>query len=171
VEHELAGFEDWLDHPMVKRAQRKAGEAGTALDVLEELHQTMLALEERAPGVPFHELFEACRTARTDNRVKDLDFEGNEHLGLGTLEARQAVGAACLAQGMEQYEVDYIFGSRRAWGPGHGHNDRQAEMARNHPAIALHREGLTQAEIAERLGVGRSRVSQVLTRARRRGEL
>jgi hypothetical protein len=159
-------FQDWLTSPLVKRAVKRAGDHAGAVDVLETLHEMMLDLEERAPGVPFHELFDACRTATVYN---EGDLDGNEHLGLGTLEARRAVGRAAKAAGMTDKNLDTIFGNRKAWGPGPGAN--QPRKAEDHPALPLYRAGWTYKQIAAELGCGVSRVSQVITRAKERGHL
>lgn len=152
-------FEVWTSSPLVQRAIARAGEGAETVDVLETLHGMMLDLEERAPGVPFIELFEGARTAVSD--------EGHHvHLGLGSTEARQALGRAAAEAGISSWELDTIFGDRQSWGPGRTGAEAQAK---SHPALGLFLAGKSYREIADELGIGISRVSQVVCRARERG--
>lgn len=153
----------WLDSPIVKRAVKRAGDGAEAVDVLEVLHKMMLDLEDRAPGVPFFEVFEACRTAKGDTGWGNEP--SNDHLGLGTLEARRAVGQAALAAGWDKTHLDRLFGGRPNWGPG----QRQATPIAEHPAIVLLKNGRSIRETAAELGSSYGYVCQLITRARKAG--
>jgi len=141
--------QDWTTSPLVLQATKRAGAGAETVDILNVLLDLMVEVEEMVPGVPFREIFQATSE------------QGS------TQEGRTIVGYALLDKGLTKYEVDEIMGGRTRWGRGTAETANL--KARRHPALELHAEGLTPTQIAQRLGCGRSRVYQVLDRARKKG--
>lgn len=140
--------QDWTTSPLVRQATMLAGPGAETVDILTSLLDLMVEVEEAFPGVPFREIFQATSDQSSQ-------------------EGRTIVGYALLDKGLTKHEVDKIMGGRTRWGRGNA--EAANVIARRHPALELHAEGLTPTQIAERLDCGRSRVYTVLARARKKG--
>lgn len=124
----------WLDSPLVKQAILNAGGAVDAARVMDELASMMHQLEEMAPGVPFRELL-ACGTS-------------------GSAEGLAAAAQRLLEQGYDYDSIDEILDSK-AW--------RQCrEIVISNRVVEAYRQGLSNVQIADEVGIGRKAVARIL---------
>ncbi len=62
-------FERWLDHPLVKEAERGLDDEYSPLDLLASLHDVLSTLDERFPGIPYQTILE-CKSFDTSDRSR-----------------------------------------------------------------------------------------------------